>query len=137
MSPLTLNRGFPHSGQTSESMVAPDFRRSAMRFTSSDNFRMISVRSNSLGGWAVYKSHDNPRCAVTDSSRSGMKVGLVQLPLTRQRCGLSVRANFQAYFGRTYYRARQASTKCSSDRICQRTRQLYESQMLTNETWGA
>jgi len=40
-----------------------------MRFTSSDNFRMISVRSNSLGGWAVYKSHDNPTCAAKDSSR--------------------------------------------------------------------
>src|SRR5439155_3980908 len=39
MSPLTLKRGFPHSGQTSASIVAPDFRRSAIRFTSSDNFQ--------------------------------------------------------------------------------------------------
>jgi len=31
-----LKRGVPQTGQTSESIVAPDFSRSAIRFTSSD-----------------------------------------------------------------------------------------------------
>src|SRR5205823_13028863 len=75
MSPLTLKRGFPHSGQTSASMVAPDFRRSAIRFTSSDNFQTaLRHDPTSIGGWAVYKSHDNLRCAVMVRIGAVMKI---------------------------------------------------------------
>src|SRR5713101_7255418 len=58
-SPFTRKSGDPQTGQVSESMVAPDLRRSAIRLTSSLN--CPRVLSDTLCAAALFKSAEAER----------------------------------------------------------------------------